>query len=249
MWLVRAAVIAGLIVPPMGAQQGRSVNATAPASGSYLGVWVWQIDATRAKELRLPEVAGVEVTLVRPGSPAEAAGLKLGDVIAEYGGTKVEGIEHFSQLVRDTAAGKSVRMRIVRNGASQTVTAKIEAIAANDRPGAILGPRPESVPERPDVPRSLMTWQSPMLGVDAEPLFGQLADYFGVKEGVLVRSVFDGSPASRAGLKSGDVITRIGTRAVGTPAQITAQLRGIGASVKVTFIRNRTESNVSVNFE
>ena len=189
-------MIAGLIVPPMGAQQGRSINATAPASGSYLGVWVWQIDAMRAKELRLPEVAGVEVTLVRPGSPAEAAGLKLGDVIAEYGGTKVEGIEHFSQLVRDTAAGKLVRMRIVRNGASQTVTAKIEAIAANDRPGAILGPRPESLPERPDVPRSLMTWQSPMLGVDAEPLFGQLADYFGVKEPMLAKEIDLNGPLS-----------------------------------------------------
>ena len=88
-----------------------------------------------------------------------------------------------------------------------------------------------------------------MLGVDAEPLFGQLADYFGVKEGVLVRSVIDGSPASRAGLKAGDVITRIGTRAVATPAQITAQLRGIGSSVKVTFVRNRGESSVAVNFE
>ena len=37
-WLVRAAMIAGLIVPPMGAQQGRSINATAPASGSYLEI-------------------------------------------------------------------------------------------------------------------------------------------------------------------------------------------------------------------
>lgn len=250
-WLVRAAVIAGLVLPPMDAQQGRSARATAPVaeSGSYLGVWVWQIDAMRAKELRLAEVAGVEVTLVRPGSPAERAGLRLGDVIADYGGTKVEGIEHFSQLVRDTAPGKSVRMRIVRNGASQAITAKIEAMSAGDRPGAIFGPRPANVPERQDVPRSLMTWRSPTLGVDAEALFGQLAEFFGVSEGVLVRTVMDGSPASRAGLKAGDVITRIGTRPVATPAQITAQLRGVGASFKVTLVRNRVETSVTVNFE
>jgi serine protease Do len=88
-----------------------------------------------------------------------------------------------------------------------------------------------------------------MLGVDAEPLFGQLAEFFGVKEGVLVRSVIEGSPASRAGIKAGDVITRIGARAVTTPAEITAQLRGVGASVKVSVVRNRAETSIAVSFE
>lgn len=250
LWL-RAALVAGLIVSPGGAQQAKSIHATAPvSSGSYLGVWIWQVDAARARELRLPEVAGVEITLVRPGSPAEAAGLRPGDVVVEYNGRRIEGQEQFSQLVRDTPARSTIKLRIFRNGASQIVSAKIDSIPASERPGNVIGPRPDSLPqpERQDVPRSLMTWRSPMLGVDAEPLFGQLATYFGVREGVLVRSVIQGSPAERAGIKAGDVITQINRHPVTTPAEITAQLRSLATgSVKVTLYRERGEATLTVN--
>jgi serine protease Do len=254
MWLLRAALVAGLVAGPSGAQQqAKPANtAAANASGSYLGVWIWQVDAARARELKLPDVSGVEVTLVRPGSPAEIAGLRPGDVVTEYNGQKVDGIEAFSQLVRDTPSGRPVKLRIIRNGAAQFLTARIGQIGTAERPGSVIGPRPENLPqpERQDVPRSLMTWRSPMLGVDAEPLFGQLAAYFGVDEGVLVRSVIQGSPAERAGMKAGDVITRIGKRAVATPGEITVQLRAVnGTTVKVTIVRDRSETTLAVGME
>src|SRR5436190_4711600 len=50
------------------------------------------------------------------------------------------------------------------------------------------------------------------LGVTMEDLDSQLADYFGVKEGVLVKSVAQDSVAAKAGLKAGDVITAINGR-------------------------------------
>ena len=56
--------------------------------------------------------------------------------------------------------------------------------------------------------------ESHALGVEAEPLNSQLAEYFGVKEGVLVRSVMKGTAAEKAGIKAGDVITRVGTQKV-----------------------------------
>jgi serine protease Do len=189
--------------------------------------------------------------MVRSGSPADIAGVKTGDVIAEYNGQKVAGIEQFSRLVRETPAGRDVKLRIVRNGTSQVLTAKIGAISPAERPGP-MSPGRSSGPqgERQDVPRSLMTWRSPVLGVDAEPLFGQLAAYFGVGEAVLVRAVAAGSPAEKAGLKAGDVITKIGKQTVTTPAEISARLRMVTTpTVQVGVMRERKELTVTVTLE
>lgn len=218
----------------------------AQASGSYLGIWIWEVDAARAKELRLAQAGGVEVTLVRPGSPADAAGVKTGDVVAEYDGQKVQGIEQFSRLVRETPSGRQVRLRVMRNGSAQLLTARIAAQTERSvEPGRIV-----LTQERQDVPSSLMTWRSPVLGVDAEPLFGQLAVYFGVGEAVLVRAVNSGSPAERAGMKAGDVITRVGKQAVTTPAEITARLRSVTTpSVQVVVMRDRKEATFNVVLE
>ncbi len=251
MWLAGIAIVAIMAGLPGQAQVRAVNNVAAPASGSYLGIWVWEIDAARAKELRLPQLGGIEVTLVSGGSPADLAGMKAGDVITEYHGQKVESIEQFSRLVRETPGGKPVKIQIVRNGTAQTLTAKIETISAADRPGPITAPR-SALPqaERQDVPRSLMTWRSPVLGVDAEPLFGQLAVFFGVSEGVLVRSVAAASPAEKAGMKAGDVITRINKQPVTTPAEITARLRAVTTpAVTVTVMRERKELSFTVILE
>ena len=52
---------------------------------------IQEIDSNRAKELKLPEEAGVEVTRIAPNSPAEKAGIKTGDVVTQYNGQRVEG--------------------------------------------------------------------------------------------------------------------------------------------------------------
>jgi serine protease Do len=59
----------------------------------------------------------------------------------------------------------------------------------------------------------------------SEQVDGQLAEFFGVREGVLVRSVVAKSPAEQAGLKAGDVIIKADGTAVRSPREITAMLR------------------------
>jgi len=93
--------------------------------GSYLGIGIQEINADRAKTLKLPQDAAVEITRVGAGSPADKAGLKTGDVVLQYNGVRVEGIEHFSRMVRETPLGRDVKLESLRNGAPQTVTAKI----------------------------------------------------------------------------------------------------------------------------
>jgi serine protease Do len=211
--------------------------------GSFLGVGIQEIGSDRAKELKLPEEGGVEVTRIASDSPAEKAGIKTGDVITQYNGERVEGMDQFSRMVRETPAGREVKIGIMRNGAPQTITAKIASRPAIN--GQLILPAPAGNPftfHFPDMPQSRMTWRSAILGVEAEALEGQLAEYFGVTEGVLVRMVNKDSAADRAGIKAGDVIVRVDDAKVATPADISAHLRALrGRSVSVAVVRDRKE--------
>jgi serine protease Do len=146
---------------------------------------------------------------------------------------------------------------ISRDGATQTVTATIGA-----RKGSAFVGQPfdqekfrsqmEKLREQfrviPDIPSPNMSWRSGMLGVEAESLTSQLAEFFGVKEGVLVRSVSKDSAAEKAGLKAGDVITKVDDTKVTTPREITNAIRSMRSrtTFPVTVVRNHKEMTVSV---
>src|ERR1035441_3030853 len=80
-----------------------------------------------------------------------------------------------------------------------------------------------------EIPRFQMSLQNPMLGIVGESLEreDQFAEFFGVQEGVLVRSVKKGSAAEKAGIKAGDVITKVDDSKVTSNAEITRVLRGV----------------------
>ena len=102
----------------------------------------------------------------------------------------------------------------------------------------------------PDMPRTFMSWRSSALGIECESLEGQLAQYFGVKEGVLVRSVSKGSAAEKAGIKAGDVIVRVDDSHVVTPADVSSRMRANhGKPIPVVVMRDHKEVSLSVTIE
>lgn len=228
----------------------------AAASGtSYLGVGLGEIDTDRAKALNLKEERGAEITSVEPDSPAEKGGLKRGDVVLEFNGVRIEGTEQFARMVRETPSGRQVKLLISRGGSTLTVTPTVGSRKSRMLYDRGTGrrwdiPMPDIQVHIPDVPRAFMSWRSSTLGVEAESLEGALAEYFGVKEGVLVRSVVKGSPAEKAGLKAGDVITRVDSTKVATPREISSAIRSLrGKSFPVTVMRDRKETKVTVALE
>src|SRR5215469_12205965 len=117
---------AGLIsLPPAIGQPGPSRRMVVTRSGSYLGVGVIDIEEERAKALNLKEARGVEIKSVDADSRAAKAGLKEGDVVLDYNGTPVAGVEQFARLVRETPAGRQVHLNVWRSGAPQTITATV----------------------------------------------------------------------------------------------------------------------------
>jgi serine protease Do len=218
------------------------------ARGGFLGVGIQEITPERAKALKLRDESGVEITRVRPDSPAETGGLKAGDVILQYNGTKVESMEQISRLVRDTPAGRDAKIDIVRNGGPLSVTVRI-----GPNPGAQVFSRDGVIPippNAPDAPRVFQGWRSPMLGIEVEALEGQFAQYFGVKQGVLVRSVMQHSPAEKAAIKAGDVILRVDDTQVTTPAEVSAKVRTLGGKTfGVEIMREHREIPATVTLE
>jgi serine protease Do len=236
--------------------QARNRRISVQVGGSsYLGIGVADITTERAKALNLKEERGAEVTNVAADSPAAKAGIKEADVVLDYDGTAVHGIEQLTRLVRETPVGRQVKISVWRNGAAQTLTATIEA-----RKGTVISSDgfPIAIPPFPsmpqiEIPRFQMTWQNPVLGIEGESLRSeeQLADFFGVKEGVLVKLVRKNSAAEKAGVKAGDVVVKVDDSTVATPQEITRALRALGSkkTFTVTVVRNKKEMPLTVTME
>ena len=220
---------------------------------SYLGIRLADIDAERAKKLKVAEDRGVEVTGVEEGSPADTAGIKPGDVVLTYNGENVLGAEQLVRLVNETPQGRKVKIQYSREGRLETATVTTAARRAhgNEFPAGFPGmefPDVRAFPI-PDIPSPLMVWKSGLFGISCEPIDTQLAQYFGVKSGVLVRSVDKDSPAEKAGIKAGDVLTGIGDRSVSSPRELTSFTRNMhrtDKAVPVTIVRNHKDMSLTI---
>ena len=103
-----------------------------------------------------------------------------------------------------------------------------------------------------DVPQGTLSWRSSTLGIESESLNSQLAEYFGVKEGVLVRAVIRNSPAEKAGVKAGDVIVKVDDRKISNSRDISAALRSLARdkhTFPLTVVRKQQETTLSITLE
>jgi serine protease Do len=231
--------------------RGHSVMTRSMSKRGWLGVGLGDLTPERAKTLKLGDNTGVEVTHVEENSPASKAGLRENDVILEVNSRKVEDGEQFARTIGGTAAGTKVNLAIWRNGARRTIEATLEARPAqyftfNGPGGAWVAPMPPEPPMGWDAPFPVLPGQSPRVGFEGETLTPQLAAYFGVKEGVLVRTVTSRTPAEKAGLKAGDVITKVSGTPVSSPREISGLVR---ASRTVTFTVMRDHKEITLNVE
>ncbi len=229
--------------------------------GSYLGVGLLELAAERAQDLGMEAPRGVEISSVAKGSPAAEGGLLKGDVILEFRGEPVVGAEHFVRLVRETPVGREASVRVWRNGVETDQTVTI-----GRRKGAqVYGLRLEcedgedchhpsfdfTMPSFDfDMPRPRMVLKSRALGAELEGLKNtkQLAEFFGVEKGALVRSVDADSAAERAGLKAGDVIVAVDGKPADTAHEVGKLLRSAGSDrpVAIEVMRNRVKQTLTL---
>jgi serine protease Do len=243
-----------------GMGQGHPRYAFGMKDVSYLGIGLEDVDSERAKSLKLKEDHGAYITSVMPDTPAAKAGLKEGDVILEFNGQRVDGQQQLTRMIRDTAAGKSVKIGLWRAGAPLTLWATVgshKVMESEDGNWSIsvtpVPPMPPAAMPPIDLPKMITVMQNPTLGIEGESLAqeSQFAEFFGVKDGVLVKAVTKNGAAERAGIKAGDVIARIGDTRIGSWRDLAAALRYAqpGRSLAVMVVRGKRDTPLTVTIE
>jgi len=229
---------------------------------SWLGVESQEVTSGKAKELKLPAERGVLLGRIVPDSPAAKAGLKDNDVITEINGQRVEGEAQFRRMIHEIPAGRSAQFTVWREGKAQSVNVTLGKSEERGNMWFKTAPRAFSfqlpkveIPELAPMPG--MDWNGgvlagahPRLGIDAEDLSGQFGTYFGAPEGegVLVREVNSGSPAEKAGVKSGDVITALNGERIRSLGDLREKLaaKREDKTVKLGVLRNKSEMTITV---
>jgi serine protease Do len=235
-------------------------------NSGWLGVGVEDITPDRAKELKMTSAYGVSITEVGDNSPAAKAGFKKGDVITEYNGQRVEGAAEFRRLVRETPPGHMADISVWRDGHTQKLSAELGHAPEPPVADNFFGrwPSPEAGPQdfgarpqTPLLPRQMYGNRgfanTPALGVSAMDLSAQLGEYFGAPngEGVLVTEVHKGTAGEKAGLKAGDVITKVDGETVRNVGELRSHLRiaSSGKNVKLSVLRKGAEISVTAELE
>jgi serine protease Do/serine protease DegQ len=174
-----------------------------------LGVLIQDLTPDIAEAMRVEAQGGAVVSRVVPGSAAEAAGLRPGDVIVSLDGRALAGGAELRNRIGLMNPGRTVELGILRKGRRLTVEATLGTAEQEEGPAAPEGS------------------QSKLAGVGLgaipaeHPLFGEV-------EGVFVREVDPASNAARAGLRPGDIIVSADQQAVTGPDELAAVLRAHG---------------------
>ena len=226
--------------------------------GTFLGVQVEDISKENMGRYGMREVRGVGVTEVVKDSPAEKAGLRKDDVILRFEGESVTSTRKLTRLVSESSPDQNVRLTISRGGSEQELSV---TLAKHQAMRSILGGkirdeiRSKMKMEFPKIAKGDGTFILTMgsnrrIGVSTQPLTKQLGEYFGVSEGLLITSVNENSPAAKAGLKAGDVITAVDGEKVDSPGDVSRIInKKQDGSVSLTIVRDRSSRTITVTPE
>lgn len=202
------------------------LSANGTVARGFIGLQTQPVAVEMAQALALPSAGGALVAAVEPASPAAKAGFEPGDVVRAVSGRKIATPRDLAVAIAEITPGDTVTLDVVRNGEARGLTVTV---------GRIPGERRADVPDAVEAGGG-----QPRIGLALAPLASEGAG--GRKSslveggGAMVAAVGAGSPAERAGIQAGDVITNVGAKAVATPEEAMMAIRA-AASGKAVALR------------
>jgi serine protease Do len=196
----------------------------------WLGVYIQRITPEVAESLGLPDRKGALVADVTKDGPAEKAGIKSGDVIVAFDGRKVNDEHELPQIVAQTPVGKKVDVTVVRDGKRHDIPVTIG----------------EMEPEPGRHAKGGGTDLSRGLGLTVQDITPDVARNLEVdnRNGVVVTSVEDGTPADEAGFQEGDIIRQVNRQSVKNSADFEKAVNRFKKEKTVLFLVERGEARI-----
>jgi len=166
-----------------------------------------------------PNTRGAVVVKVIPGSPADKAGLKIGDVVQKVNQRSVHKADDLHNSIGLLRLGTKVRLSVLRQGRQFTITAQISrskqvSINAGELHKRLRGAEFSNI-------------------IEDHPAYGKI-------EGIVISSVKRNSPAAAAGLRKGDIVTKINKRTVHSPAEAKQIAQASRRGIRLSIARGRS---------
>jgi len=201
-----------------------------------LGVNIQTLTEDTAKALDLTDVSGVLVSNVRPGSSAEKAGVKRGDIITAINGEKIDDGNVLRNKVAGTIPGTEIKLTVLRDGTSHELTAVLDEfeIEKSDKSGN------QQNDDGPSVEK-----QSGKLGLTLQSVTPQIARQLGLSsdsEGVVVTDVEPSGVGADAGITRGDVLLEVNRAAVNSPEAVQAAIEKAGSKPLLLLIARKGQT-------
>jgi serine protease Do len=178
-----------------------------------IGIGITDVTPENVKFFHMDKASGALVSQVEPDSPGAKAGLKVGDVITQVNGKKVDDAGQLQVLISQQRPGTKVELGIIRDGKSQTVPVTLEELDA--RHGEA----------KPGQEHGKARWGLGLMELD--PDAREQLQLPANMHGVVVTNVQPGSPADNAGISRGDVITEVNRKNVQSVSDVQRELGGV----------------------
>lgn len=183
----------------------------------FMGVNIQDVTPTLAREFNLKDHTGALVADVTPGSPADKAGLKAGDIVVEFNGKPVRDSRQLKLQVGATAPSTKVPVKLIRDGSTKVVEVKLKELDA------------KQLASRSSKDSDAKAEES-LKGVTVGDIDARTREQLKLPaelKGAVVTNIDESSAAYEAGLREGDVILEINRKPV-TNAEDAVELSAKG---------------------
>jgi serine protease Do len=195
-------------------------------SRGWLGVLIQDVTLDLAESFGMKQPRGALVAKVLPDSPAQAADMRVGDVIVGFNGREVMNSANLPPIVGSSKVGVKIPVDIIRDGRKQHIEVTLGELSDDDKVASVTAPQVE---------------RTNRLGLSVTDLTKEQRAELELDGGVLVSKVATGA-ASRAGIREDDIILRVDNQDISGASEFNKLVEALPAGKSVAFLVQRDGS-------